>query len=679
MSKECIDVRFSAHHCSGRDNHYLVSIHLRILPDEICSKSVKAIKEEVIKVFRESYNLTFGQLLQHDYSQTDSKQRPKQPSFSDFHKLLFARNRIDYTYKQLHSDDVYTLDHEEYDIIFVIIERLRQVNSCSTHSNIFTSGIDEADKLCLVYIIEDDGYFLKIPSERVFWLLDEDLSIGKAVWDVVDKSLISKFDTQIDAKIPNITLTLQYAHDLPPQPISIEITKTIDSKDKNNRPYLVYNIRAYIEPLTWVVQRRYSEFKNLHVALLAQSSTDIGYIPRSSLPTFPYSKQIVNKSSQQLAQKRKDALQEYLTLLMKVAPDEVSSNVHILTFLGAIRTSVPIQIKNTKQSRNVINIDHIESSLDNLKVSASIAGTSSALLNWGDLILFRSIAFAGTLQRLATGSEFDHVGIVVPSQSSSLLLLESTSEGVTMFPLVPRLQSYDYFKVSQYVVVRKLQGARTKEQYDTLLNFLNEVEGLPYSFNISSLFAGLRHKTTASAATTESEIGDHNQSKSSPPITSTSCKRKSFFCSELVAATLMAINVLPNIEQADTYWPGSFSIDKELDLRLKAINSVYSYGEEFSIDFHVMDIGRAQNTSAKGDRYGTRPQPVIHLNENVKSTFSSSDDDDYETDEEEDGDSDVLDMLAKDSIVVHERQPSKSEQMKTVLYKPKATFQPSIL
>ena len=214
---------------------------------------------------------------------------------------------------------------------------------------------------------------------------------------------------------------------------------------------------------------------------------------------------------------------------------------------------------------------------------------------------------------------------------------------------------------------------------DPTVIFLNEVEGMPYSFNISSLFAGLRHKTTASAATSESEIGDDSQSKSSPPITSMSCKRKSFFCSELVAATLMAINILPNIEQADNYWPGSFSIDKELDLRLKAINSVYSYGEEISIDFHVMDIGRAQNTSVKGGRYGTRPQPVIHLNENVKSTFSSSDDDDYETDEEEDGNSDVLDMLTKDSIVVRENERSKSEEKKTILYKPKATFQPSIL
>jgi hypothetical protein len=62
---------------------------------------------------------------------------------------------------------------------------------------------------------------------------------------------------------------------------------------------------------------------------------------------------------------------------------------------------------------------------------------------------------------MATGSEFDHVGIVVISRKSDQpMLMESTAEGVTLLPLASRLKAYDYFKVSQYIVIRQFTGPR---------------------------------------------------------------------------------------------------------------------------------------------------------------------------------------------------------------------------
>jgi hypothetical protein len=82
---------------------------------------------------------------------------------------------------------------------------------------------------------------------------------------------------------------------------------------------------------------------------------------------------------------------------------------------------------------------------------------------WGDLILFK--INPDTQSHLTHSScwEWDHVGLVVLSQSEfshdqetemiddpnpSLDLLELTSEGVTLYPLTGRLRSYNYQNVS---------------------------------------------------------------------------------------------------------------------------------------------------------------------------------------------------------------------------------------
>jgi hypothetical protein len=89
-------------------------------------------------------------------------------------------------------------------------------------------------------------------------------------------------------------------------------------------------------------------------------------------------------------------------------------------------------------------------------------------VRWGDVILFRCVNSISSLQRKITGSNWDHVGLVVSkgggmsSQSmsddvaapllnnhniSELYLLESTAQGVTVLPLLQRLNAYHNTKV----------------------------------------------------------------------------------------------------------------------------------------------------------------------------------------------------------------------------------------
>ena len=59
-------------------------------------------------------------------------------------------------------------------------------------------------------------------------------------------------------------------------------------------------------------------------------------------------------------------------------------------------------------------------------------------LHAGDIILFQSKNPLSGLQRHLTGSEWDHIGMVVPypTHPQTLALLEVTGDGVTVLPLV---------------------------------------------------------------------------------------------------------------------------------------------------------------------------------------------------------------------------------------------------
>ena len=159
-----------------------------------------------------------------------------------------------------------------------------------------------------------------------------------------------KFDTQIDAKIPNITMT--------PMCTSFAPTAYLDRdywdyrwEDKNDRPYLMYRYERTLSHWHGLYNDVTRTLKLSH--RIAKSAFQWNWLHTTIISTGVSAKQ--GNCEQQLPRvcpEEETSLQEYLLALMNIAPDEVASNVHVLTFLGAIRTTNQYNKKyQTKQKR----------------------------------------------------------------------------------------------------------------------------------------------------------------------------------------------------------------------------------------------------------------------------------------------------------------------------------------
>lgn len=91
----------------------------------------------------------------------------------------------------------------------------------------------------------------------------------------------------------------------PPVEISIPST-TISHPSGGGKPYTSYNITLRLPLRSFVVQKRYSEFEQLHTALVSQ----VGAAPPAPLPTKSWFRSTVN--SAELTEKRRVQLEEYL-------------------------------------------------------------------------------------------------------------------------------------------------------------------------------------------------------------------------------------------------------------------------------------------------------------------------------------------------------------------------------
>jgi len=258
----------------------------------------------------------------------------------------------------------------------------------------------------------------------------------------------------------------------------------------------------------------------------------------------------------------------------------------------------------------------------------------------------------GGLQRSVTGAEFDHVGLVVPNafKSETLQLLESTAEGCTVYPLLSRLRAYDHGFV-EYMAVRRLHGVgEAGGEARRLLNrriraFASRADGMPYGFSFGKLFqrreldeSGLAATATwpsrsngqdllfssadlsngtgssgtgssgteSSGASSGASNGADSSSTSSgqsstsgpgwgsftlPPRKLDLDLKKTFFCSELVAAAQLEAGILrPNLNMS-YFWPGSFAAGGDVD---GALAEGLSYGPEILLDCREVEVGRAE-------------------------------------------------------------------------------------
>lgn len=139
-------------------------------------------------------------------------------------------------------------------------------------------------------------------------------------------------------KGPKIDIILAGGNNMPVPRPRVAIAKTSTSSDMNDRPFTMYQMSVKQAGLEWNIAHRYSDFVALHTALVEQSPTDVGFIPRSRLPELPR-KEIgpSNSVDESVVKKRTVGLQSFVRSLL--SNPNALSNIHVLSFFGILSTS----------------------------------------------------------------------------------------------------------------------------------------------------------------------------------------------------------------------------------------------------------------------------------------------------------------------------------------------------
>jgi len=153
----------------------------------------------------------------------------------------------------------------------------------------------------------------------------------------------------------------------------------------------------------------------------------------------------------------------------------------------------------------------------------------------GDLFLFETSGIRGSLVRTATRSRFDHIAIALKfdnrGSKESLGVLEALgNHGVRIHSFMGFVRGWH--KQYNTVAVRRLILPATAVDYN-IQDFVREAVGKRYKWTVGMHF--------------------RRQSK-----IVNDCKKKTFFCSELVAKAYKEMNILREDVPSSAYLPGSF-------------------------------------------------------------------------------------------------------------------------
>ena len=152
-------------------------------------------------------------------------------------------------------------------------------------------------------------------------------------------------------------------------------------------------------------------------------------------------------------------------------------------------------------------------------------------LHTGDLVFFKTTRVLTFFTRLLSWSDFDHVGVAIMSSNGKLRLLESVSEpGVIVVDFEKALSMYKN-TCSELGVVRFVFDRDEKVAAQAAV-FAREVRGLKYNWNLLDM-----------ALTSTEEPAEV----------------KDMFCSQLAAAALKRLSILPQGVVADNFLPGTLS------------------------------------------------------------------------------------------------------------------------
>ena len=137
-----------------------------------------------------------------------------------------------------------------------------------------------------------------------------------------------------------------------------------------------------------------------------------------------------------------------------------------------------------------------------------------------------------------------------------------------------------------------------------LQRFVQGVDGKPYGFSLSNLFPAKRAETSPGSTARRGSgavlgrflrlsIGSKPEAEGGPPPPQQSQQEEDkFFCSQLVAAGLKAMSVLPTDLNSSRFWPGSFAEGGEIDGAGVMIDP-WRLGEVMLVDTKTLELGSA--------------------------------------------------------------------------------------
>jgi len=182
----------------------------------------------------------------------------------------------------------------------------------------------------------------------------------------------------------------------------------------------------------------------------------------------------------------------------------------------------------------------------------------------GDVVLFRTRGFQGSVTRTLTWAENDHVAMVIrsgPAPCSVMLLEAIAGRGVSTTCLL-EFQIHRWYTQYNGCLVRRIEPPLSEAHTNKLNRFAMATKGKKYSL--------LNVMKSPRSDTCHANNLDDQDIKVQP----------TYFCSELVAHGLQHARLLPPSPKASKYMPGNF--ERRYNLQLLA---GYTFGKEELIDW----------------------------------------------------------------------------------------------
>ncbi|CRH00745.1 conserved Plasmodium protein, unknown function [Plasmodium relictum] len=177
-----------------------------------------------------------------------------------------------------------------------------------------------------------------------------------------------------------------------------------------------------------------------------------------------------------------------------------------------------------------------------------------AIADTGDIVLFRSKVTSAKLQRIITGGEYDHIGMILRNDKNNLFLLEAISNmGIILTPWILFIKNKWNESYSR-IALRRLTWNNSEENLQNLLEFLKNTIGKKYDLKIVNF------------------------------LTSKNDEESGYFCSELIGECWKIMGVIPLNTSCSYILPSNFSEKFEGKIKLQ---SGCQLNNELCIDFSL--------------------------------------------------------------------------------------------